>query len=202
MPAQRLGSAEKGCRGSHALDKTVDPAAGLFPDLLAQKAIGCKLVGIVELIGPESAGLFLDQPGRRDHVAGQFPGHAAALAGHDLELRAQDAHVVELLAREGVGRDDMKRVALHRTDQRERYAGAAAGIFDHAAAGRQPPIRLGRLDHGERHAVLHAAGRVLVLKFQQDAAAAGRPDTHQRQQGGMADAVEDCGHELFLCIYI
>ena len=51
----------------------------------------------------------------------------------------EDAHVVELLAGEGVGGDDVQRIALHRADERQRHAGAAAGVFDDRAAGGSRP---------------------------------------------------------------
>ena len=65
-----------------------------------------------------------------------------------------------------------ERVPLDGADQRERDARAAAGVLDDGAARLQAPVGLGGLDHGERHPVLHAAGRILALELQQDARAA------------------------------
>ena len=97
--------------------------------------VGGKLVAIVELIGPVASGVLGDDACGFDHVAGKLLGHASAVAGEDFEARAEDAHVVELLSGESIGADDVKGVALHGADQRQRDAGAAAGVFDDRDAG-------------------------------------------------------------------
>jgi hypothetical protein len=116
---------------------------GLLPDLAGHSVIGGELVRVLKLVGPECAGLIADSAGRPDHVAGQLLRHPPAVAMNDIEPGTEDPHVVELLASEGVGRDDMQRMALYSADEGKRYAGAAAGIFDHRAAGLQPTVRLG-----------------------------------------------------------
>ena len=55
----------------------------------------------------------------------------------------------------------------------------------------QAPVGFCRFDHGKRHPVLHAAGRVLALKLQQDATAVCGNNLAQGHQGGAADAIEN-----------
>src|SRR5579872_6478610 len=74
---------------------------------------------------------------------------------------------------------------FHRANERQRNTGATAGVFDDSAAGLQPAVRFGSFDHGQRHAIFHAAGRILALELQQNARAA------QCYERRMADAVED-----------
>ncbi len=76
------------------------------------RVIRADLIGVVQLIGPETSGLLLNHARRLDHVARQLRGHAAAVARHDGQLGAEDAHVIQLLARERVGADDVQRIAL------------------------------------------------------------------------------------------
>ena len=92
------------------------------------------------------------------------------------ELGAERAHVVALLPAEGVGGDDVQRVTLRRADEGERHARAAARVLDYRAAGREPAVALGGLDHRERHAVLHAAGGILVFELDENARAPLRGD--------------------------
>ena len=99
--------------------------------------------------------------------------------------------MIELLPGEGVRGHDVQRIALHRADEGQGHAGAAAGVLDDRAVRGETAVRLGRLDHGERHPVLHAAGGVLALELQQDAGAVRGHDVAQGQQRGVADAVQD-----------
>src|SRR3546814_3481666 len=64
--------------------------------------IGGELILIVELVGPIGAGVLGDAARRLDHVSRQLAGHPSAFAGNDREPRAQQPHMVELFAREGV----------------------------------------------------------------------------------------------------
>ena len=47
--------------------------------------------------------------------------------------------MIELFPREGIGRHDVQRIALHGADEGQRHAGAAAGVFDDRAAGPRRP---------------------------------------------------------------
>jgi hypothetical protein len=92
----------------------------------------------------------------------------------------------------------LRRIATRRTDESERNAGAAAGILDDPPAGFQAPGPLAGLDHGERHAVLHAAGRIGAFELDQDTRATRRHDARQFEQRRIADALQngavDSGH--------
>src|SRR3546814_3617395 len=68
----------------------------------------------------------------------------------------------------------MQRMSFHRADQRQRHTRAAARIFDDRSVRSEPPVVFRRFDHGERLAVLHAAGGVLAFELEQDACAVRR----------------------------
>jgi hypothetical protein len=68
---QGLGDAAHARGGAGALHEGVDAAAGLRPDLVRERMIGAQLIGVVELVGPEGAGLPGDLPCRLDHVSRQ-----------------------------------------------------------------------------------------------------------------------------------
>ena len=66
---------------------------------------------------------------------------------------------------------------------------------DHRAAGPQPAVAFGGLDHGEGDAVLDGAGGVLVFEFDEEPADAGvqAGDLDQRR---VADEREDGGQRM------
>jgi hypothetical protein len=105
--------------------------------------------------------------------------------------------MIEFFSGEGVRRHDMQRISLHCADERQGYAGAAAGIFDDRAAGGETSICLCRFDHGQRHSVLHAACGILILEFQQDAGVVLGNDVAQGQQRGVADAMQNVALQFF-----
>jgi hypothetical protein len=76
--------------------------------------VGRELVSIVELIGPEGSRLCRNDARGLDHVPGQFPRHAPALAPQDLKPGPQDFHVIEFFLRESIRRHDMQRISLDR----------------------------------------------------------------------------------------
>jgi hypothetical protein len=128
-----------------------------------------------------------------DHVARQFLRLAPTVALKDVQRRSQDLHVIELLPGERVRGHNVQRMSLHRADERQRHTRVAGGVLDDRDAGAKTPVRLGGLDHRQRHSVLHAAGGILGLELHQDASAAGRHDVAQRDERGAADAVQDVG---------
>src|SRR5215204_4620679 len=76
-------------------------------------------------------------------------------------------------------------------DEGERNAGAAAGVFDDAPARFQESASLCGLDHGKRHAVLHAPGRIGAFELDQEARAAVRSNAPERHERRAADALQD-----------
>ena len=62
----------------------------------------------------------------------------------------------------------MQRVALHRTHEGERRAGASAAVFDDRLPWFQATIALRIFDHGQRHPILVRACRVGRLQLHPD----------------------------------
>ena len=115
------------------------------------------------------------------------------------ELRAEGAQHDAPLEAQRLGHDDDAAVALHRGDERQRDAGVAAGrLDDHGLPGLDQAVALGRLDHREADAVLHAAGGVLALELRDDLRPLGRPCGHavQAHQRRAADQLGDVVGDL------
>jgi hypothetical protein len=85
----------------------------------------------------------------------------------------------------------MRTVALGAADERERRAGAAAGVLDDRRPGLDQAVALGALDHREPHSVLHRTGRVAVLELDPDLGAATWDDPMQAHERRVADRAED-----------
>jgi len=64
---------------------------------------------------------------------------------------------------------------------------AAAGVLDDVSATLQPAVLLGGLDHGQRHAVLHAAGWVFAFHLEENAGAGAGNNGAERDQRRIAD---------------
>ena len=99
--------------------------------------------------------------------------------------------MIEFLLGEGVGTHDVHGISLHRAHERQGHARASGGIFNDRATRPEAPIRLRRLDHGERHPVFHASGWVFAFELQQYAGAVFGRDVPQGQQRRVADAVKN-----------
>jgi hypothetical protein len=95
----------------------------------------------------------------------------------------------------------MKRIALHRADHRQRYADATGRVFDDGAVPPQASVRLRRIDHGERHPVLHAVGWIFGFQLQQQAGSALLHHVVQSDQGGMANALQDVRTHLAYVVF-
>jgi DNA-binding MarR family transcriptional regulator len=68
-----------------------------------------------------------------------------------------------------------------------------------ATAWFQASALLCGLDHGERHAVLHAPGRIGAFELDQEARAAVRDDTPERHERRAADALQDGRIDPLVC---
>ena len=183
-------AAQRG-RRPDGVDEGVDVAARLLEELLGERDVPGDRVGVLELVREEGPRLPGDLAGGRDHVLDQLLRRQAPFARDERQLGAERGHVVPLLAAEGVGRDDPDPVALRGGDERERGPGAPAGVLDDGAAGPEPAVGLGARDHGERHPVLHAPGRVLPLELDEDVRRARGDDLAKADEGRAADGVED-----------
>src|SRR5206468_1458092 len=89
---------------------------------------------------------------------------------------------------------------FHRADQRERRAGAAAGVLDDTHAWTQRATAFGAFYHRQRHTVLVGTGRVVGLQLDNDVRATGVDDAAKPDYGCVADCGKDgvanVGHEL------
>jgi hypothetical protein len=94
--------------------------------------------------------------------------------GQQLQLGTQRARQPDALLTEALRDDDLRAIALRPADERERGAGAAAGVLDDRRPGLEQAVALGALDHREGHPVLHRAGGVAVLELDPDLGALGR----------------------------
>ena len=111
-----------------------------------------------------------------------------------VELGAERAHQLEALLGEAVGDHDQRAVALRAADERDRGAGAAAGVLDDRVARRDEPVPLGALDHRLRHPVLQRAGRVRVLELQPELGAVLRRAVADPNERRVPDRLEDRLH--------
>jgi hypothetical protein len=148
------------------LDKSVDMSGCLVPDFGREPRIRPQLIGVTHLVCPVASCTFGNDTGLFDHVLCQLLRHLPAITRNDGQLSPENAHVIKFLARECIGGHDIEGMTLHRADQRQRHTRAPASIFHHRAASRKAAIDFGRFNHGERHAILHAAGRILVLELE------------------------------------
>ena len=117
----------------------------------------------------------------------------ADVGARDDDLGAHRLGVQHLLARHLVGHDQQRAIALAAADQREPEPGIAGGRLDDGAAGLEPAVRLGRLDHGARRTVLERAGGVGAFELEEQPAGP-RVDARHLDERRVADEVEDRGH--------
>ena len=119
----------------------------------------------------------------------------ADIAAGDVHLRAERLQVQHLFRGHLVRHHQHDTVAFGARDQREAEAGVAGGRLDHRAAGLQPAVALGGLDHRHADAILDRAARVLRLELQEQLAAAGVEARHLDQRR-VADEAENRGTHL------
>ncbi len=103
----------------------------------------------------------------------------------DDDLGAEGLQRVDLLLRLLVGGGEDALVALHDGRNGQPHAGVARRAFDDRAAGLEPAVALGVLDHAHRHAVLDRVARVERLDLGQHVGLGGAPreavDAHHRR---------------------
>src|ERR1700746_1675195 len=87
-------------------------------------------------------------------------------------------------------------MALDRTHECERDSRAPACVFDDRAAWLEASVGLGGLDHGESHAVFHAAGGVLTFDFEQNPRTVRGDDVAKRQKGCVTDKRENAARRV------
>ncbi len=184
----------QGAARAHADHHGVDVAIHLGQDLGAGGGLVRQRVRRVgELVHIDRVGGVGGQP--LGDVLVVFRVALANVGAGQAHVHAQAAQVLDLLARHLVGHHQDQPVALEDAHLGQAQAGVAGGGLDDGAAGLQPAVLLGRLDHGERDAVLDRAARVHVLQLEEQLARPG-VEALQFQHRRVADQVER-GHDGF-----
>ncbi len=175
--------------GADAGDEVGDPALGLAPDLRSGgRHVGRRVGGVVVLVGLEGAGDLPHQAVRHRVVrVGVLGGHRR---GADDDLGAVGPEQGDLLRGDLVRHDERAAVATAGGDDRQPDARVARGRLDDRAPRLQQAVALGRVDHGDRGPVLHAAAGVEHLQLPEQLPGDAPADPVQVHQGGVADQVE------------
>ncbi len=161
--------ARDGAAGADAGHEVGDPAGGLLPDLGAGGGVvGGGVVGVVVLVGLEGARR------RRGDAVGDGVVRVGVVRvdrgrAHD-HLGAEGPQQLHLLAGDLVRHGEDASVAPAGGDHRQADAGVARGRLDDRPARLEQAGPLGRLDHGQRRAVLDAAARVEIFELGQQVA--------------------------------
>ena len=144
--------------------EAVDLAVERLPQLRAGAAAVRLRVGRVrELVGQPEVVVARERLGGGDRLV-----HPAHRLGH-VHLRAVEAQQRLALAAHALRQREDQVVALGRGHEGERDAGVAARrLDDRGAAGLDPPLGLGGLDHRHADAVLDRAAGVEHLELRED----------------------------------
>ena len=186
-----LADAADRAAGADADHQVIDPAVGLVPDLRAGLlVVGLGVRRVVVLVGlPAVRGLALE-PRRHRVVRARILG--LDVGGADDDLGAEGAQRVDLLLRLLVGGGEDAVVALDHRGDRQAHAGVARGALDDRAAGLEPAVALGVLDHLQRHPVLDRVAGVEGLDLGDDLGGDHAPgDAVEPHHRRVADGVED-----------
>src|SRR6266576_1324712 len=103
---------------------------------------------------------------------------------------APNTSMLRRFSRYRVVAHDAAAIALHRAYERERDAGAAAGVFDDRHPGFQGAALLRAFDHRERHAILVGTGGIVVLVLDPHVGRTPRHDARQSDEWRVADGSE------------
>ena len=172
-----------------------DAALRLLPDLGARSAVvHLRVHGVVVLVGEDGVVVGRgDGAAFHDVVVGVVGRDGA---GRDDHLGAERAQQPRLFLGHLVGHREHAAVALHRRRDREPHPGVAARGLDDQAAGLEPPLPFGGLDHRETDAVLDRAAGVEELRLRPHRRFHARRHPVQPDQRRPADRLEDGGVRL------
>ena len=150
---QILRDAADRAAGADADHEVVDPAVGLLPDLRAGLlVVRLRVRQVVVLVGlPRVRRLALEARRHRVVRARIF---RIDVGRADDDFGAEGAQRVDLFLRLLVGGREDALVALDDRGNRQAHAGIAGRALDDRAAGLEPAVAFGVLDHLDRHAVL------------------------------------------------
>src|SRR5438445_9609413 len=99
--------------------------------------------------------------------------------------------MIQLLLTECLRADNMDAISFRGTDQSQRCARTAAGVFDHGSSRRQPAVLPGAGNHGKRHAIFHASGRILPFKLGKYFSAVWRDNMMKLNERSIPNRVEN-----------
>ena len=189
---QHLADARDGSSGADSGDDDVDLAIGVAPDLLGGGGAVDRRVGrVLELLRDEVPQVTL----------GQFLGLGDG-AGHALGPRREDElgpvgpqQRPPLLAHR-LGHRESALVAAGGAHHRQRDPGVATGGLEDDRVRPDQPGLLGRIDHCDPDAVLHAVSRVEELELGHDLRPALPGQPTQPHQGCVPDELSDVFRDL------
>ncbi len=167
-------------------DEVRDPAPRLGPDLRAGGLVlGPRVVGVVVLVRLPGAGDLAREPIGHGVVRVRMA-RVDRRRAHD-HLGAVGPQLSDLVGRHLVGAHEDARVAAASRHDGEPDARVPAGGLDDRAAGSEPSIALGALDHGQRRSVLRGEPRVVELQLREEVAVQVPRRPIEANHGGVAD---------------
>src|ERR1051325_2315581 len=101
------------------MDKGIDLSACLLLNFFAHRVIACGGVSITNLVNPPVTGALTDLPGGFNHILCHLLGNLSVLAPDQSYMSAEGPHCSYLLFAEGIGSNDLKRIAFRRAHKRQ-----------------------------------------------------------------------------------
>jgi hypothetical protein len=176
---------ERAARAPARHEEVEAPTGEVAQDLGAGRAaVVGRIRGILELARKEPAVLACQLLGLAHHAG------AALRRGREDHLRAEHAHDLAALHREGLRHRRDERVTLRGTHHGERDTGVAGGRLDDRLARLEQPALLGVLDDRDREPVLHRGERIEELALHVHGHVRGRAALNAHDRGA-ADRSED-----------